>query len=1052
MAVKFLNGIDVDGSMNIAASDVPNLDASKITSGTLSADRIPNLSGTYQPAGDYLTLETAETSFQPIGNYLTSIPAEYLTQTEGDTRYINASGSDSKTGTLTINEGNIRIIQDVGNVAYLELGESPEGHVRMEYDGTGSGPTNYFYLYSPLSGWAGKGSSFNMQPSTGNVAIGTTTFTEKFNVQGNVRFTGTISANGYNKSNWDTAYGWGNHASVGYLTSLPSHNHDTLYDTLGSAAAVNDRIDEEILSQVTDNATGILNNRDEITAIGTAVNGKLSTTGGTLTGTLTLSAVNPRIDFNGTSDAGVDMAIVATPEGLNFIEPEQSDKVQFQILDDSGVNSPYGYKWNGQSLDSRYASAAQGVNADTAFGWGNHASAGYLTSVPSGYATDSELASVEQGINDRIDTEVFDAIAAAQSTADSKLGATAKAADSNLLDGVNSTQFLRSDTEDTKSGNTIFTGPLWVDNSGRLGTTKYTWTNSAITTTSIEIVDDNSNNESVGATLVLHNYGDGGVKFRMGNYGDKTLYLSSGQGDGAGNITDDDSGTYFNTVKINGNIVWHEGNFDPSAKLDATAKAADSNLLDGVNSTSFLRSDANDTHSGTLALTAITAASGTIANTKGSYLHIGAWGTGRTAADAVLVNTAYRSDYATNLFNENISRFTNDSGYTTEAYADAAANAAREAVNIRIEDEVLPAIPTNNNQLTNGAGYITSIPTASSSVLGGVKVGDGLSISNGVLSAEGGGGGGLWQEIPNGTHTVHDYSAGTSTDYPKFLYQLDVNFGNVRLNNNEVFWDTVYWDYDFQGTQVNKGQLTEIILDGGYTQGIRVRNETPAYTDDYGWSYYAESIYGLAGHVIGEAKLGEQYWVTRTTRYFGNDSNGQNGARICIGDPNQFPNDPYITYQDPETGTYYSEQSWPIQIHSGYYDWNANTGPKKKIDFYNLPSELFIDGDNRAMGANSFIQTSDRNKKESIVNITSGLDVVGNLQGVTFDWKSTKKKSSGFIAQDVKEVIPHAVEESHNGVLALKYSEIIAYQNEAIKELKGMIEELRTEVNTLKNG
>ena len=32
-------------------------------------------------------------------------------------------------------------------------------------------------------------------------------------------------------SNWDTAYGWGNHASAGYLTSLPSHTHDDRYYT-----------------------------------------------------------------------------------------------------------------------------------------------------------------------------------------------------------------------------------------------------------------------------------------------------------------------------------------------------------------------------------------------------------------------------------------------------------------------------------------------------------------------------------------------------------------------------------------------------------------------------------------------------------------------------------------------------------------------------------------------------------------------------------------------------------------------------------------------------
>ena len=49
-------------------------------------------------------------------------------------------------------------------------------------------------------------------------------------VQGNFTATGTLSASGYNKSNWDTAYGWGNHASAGYLTSfsesdptVPSH-------------------------------------------------------------------------------------------------------------------------------------------------------------------------------------------------------------------------------------------------------------------------------------------------------------------------------------------------------------------------------------------------------------------------------------------------------------------------------------------------------------------------------------------------------------------------------------------------------------------------------------------------------------------------------------------------------------------------------------------------------------------------------------------------------------------------------------------------------------
>ena len=73
------------------------------------------------------------------------------------------------------------------------------------------------------------------------------------------------------------------------------------------------------------------------------------------------STSNPTIFFNGNSDAGIDMAIKATPEGLDFYEPEDGNKLHFQILDDTGVNSIYGYKWNGQSLDDRYLVSSGGT-------------------------------------------------------------------------------------------------------------------------------------------------------------------------------------------------------------------------------------------------------------------------------------------------------------------------------------------------------------------------------------------------------------------------------------------------------------------------------------------------------------------------------------------------------------------------------------------------------------------------------------------------------------------------------------------------------------------
>ena len=54
-----------------------------------------------------------------------------------------------------------------------------------------------------------------------------------------------------------------------------------------------------------------------------------------------------------------------------------------------------------------------------------------------------------------------------------------------------------------------------------------------------------------------------------------------------------------------------------------------------------------------------------------------------------------------------------------------------------------PTIPSKTSDLTNDSGFLTSLPTATRSRLGGIKVGSNLSITeDGVLSASGGGGGG----------------------------------------------------------------------------------------------------------------------------------------------------------------------------------------------------------------------------------------------------------------------------------------------------------------------
>jgi len=91
---------------------------------------------------------------------------------------------------------------------------------------------------------------------------------------------------------------------------------------------------------------------------------------------------------------------------------------------------------------------------------------------------------------------------------------------------------------------------------------------------------------------------------------------------------------------------------------------------------------------------------------------------------------------------------------------------------------------------------------------------------------------------------------------------------------------------------------------------------------------------------------------------------------------------------------------------------------------------------------------SDKKLKENIKPIESALDKVSKLQGVTFDWKESDsmldiKEDIGFIAQDVKEIVPELVRENSNGLLSMRHQGIAPILLEAIKELKQEIDELK---------
>lgn len=143
-------------------------------------------------------------------------------------------------------------------------------------------------------------------------------------------FSGAEPISGYNKSNWDTAFGWGNHASAGYLTSIP-----------------------------------------------TPVNGDWWNGGFVFVGTDGVMEMGKYMDFH-TSDSGgnadFDLRVTVSP-GLFAVGGEVS------------------------------ATGGNSTNWNTAFGWGNHALAGYLTSIPDEYLTQPEADALYQPIGSYLTAE-----------------------------------------------------------------------------------------------------------------------------------------------------------------------------------------------------------------------------------------------------------------------------------------------------------------------------------------------------------------------------------------------------------------------------------------------------------------------------------------------------------------------------------------------------------------------------------------------------------------------------------------------------------------------
>jgi hypothetical protein len=103
-----------------------------------------------------------------------------------------------------------------------------------------------------------------------------------------------------------------------------------------------------------------------------------------------------------------------------------------------------------------------------------------------------------------------------------------------------------------------------------------------------------------------------------------------------------------------------------------------------------------------------------------------------------------------------------------------------------------------------------------------------------------------------------------------------------------------------------------------------------------------------------------------------------------------------------------------------------------------LSSLMYIRNDGYAwITGTAWNYGSDYRLKENIYDVENGLDMVLKMKPKHFDYIDGQKNNLGFIAQDVKEIIPQAVSISNEetGMLALKTDFLVPYLVKAIQEM-----------------
>jgi hypothetical protein len=293
--------------------------------------------------------------------------------------FLRSDVSDSFSGTLTMATQRALVPSNYGHGVYGIYSAERYQHVwsmgagyDLPADGAsnGNGGSLYGLAWSYNPDYSYVGSNAQAKPGLNHqllLMMNGITYTALGN---GIWTSGTITTVSHGTSSqWNTAYGWGNHASAGYATT--SYVTTQINNLIAGAPGALDTLDEL--------AAALGDDSNFATTVTNSIATKLPLAGGTMTGDINWTQTNRGLTWGMNTD-GAYIKFYNTGDGdvnsrLEYATSDNGDEYHRWLI--AGTEKMT-LKWAGLTINGTItATGYNNTNWDTAYGWGNHASAGY---------------------------------------------------------------------------------------------------------------------------------------------------------------------------------------------------------------------------------------------------------------------------------------------------------------------------------------------------------------------------------------------------------------------------------------------------------------------------------------------------------------------------------------------------------------------------------------------------------------------------------------------------------------------------------------------------